>query len=58
VTPVLLGLVVLALVTGTCLWIAHVWHRDGPTWTPPDRHASPSGHYLEQTPDDGYEATR
>ena len=54
---ILIGLVLAALITGTCLWIAHVRFRDGEMWTPP----SPAGHashYLEQSPDDGYEGER
>jgi hypothetical protein len=54
---ILIGLVLVALITGTCLWIAHVRFRDGEMWTPP----SPAGHashYLEQSPDDGHEGDR
>jgi len=35
-TPVLYGLVAVAAVTGTCLWIGRRLHRDGPLWTPGD----------------------
>jgi hypothetical protein len=54
---ILFGVTALAVITGTCLWLVHVLHRDGPTWSP-DHLRGNTGNYPGQPADDGHEVTR